>query len=306
MSLLSVVLPSYNEEEMLSVTARRLSSLLREEKIEYQLIFVDDGSRDGTWDKIREVAGQDPNITGVRFSRNFGKEAAVFAGLACSKGDCTAVMDCDLQHPPETLVSMYRLWEEGYEVIEGIKKDRGQESIGHRASARMFYKIMSVSTGMDMSKASDFKLMDKKVVEALLNMPERNTFFRAMSSWIGFKSTSVEFDVGERRAGRSKWSTESLIRYAVNSIAAYSSLPMQMVTGAGVFSLLLTLVLGVQTIVKYCTGHAVEGFTTVILLILILGSIVMISLGIIGYYISQIYEEVKARPRYIISKRIGY
>ena len=194
----------------------------------------------------------------------------------------------------------------GFEVIEGITKDRGQESISHRASARLFYKIMSLSTGMDMSKASDFKLMDKKVVEALLNMPERNTFFRAMSSWIGFKSTSVEFDVRERGAGRSKWSTESLIRYAVNNIAAYSSLPMQMVTGAGVFSLLLTLVLGVQTIVRYFTGHAVEGFTTVILLILILGSIVMISLGIIGYYISQIYEEVKARPRYIISKRIGY
>jgi dolichol-phosphate mannosyltransferase len=170
----------------------------------------------------------------------------------------------------------------------------------------MFYKIMSVSSGLDMSKASDFKLMDKKVVEALLNMSERNTFFRAMSSWIGFKSTSVEFDVEERRAGQSKWSPESLIRYAVNSIAAYSSLPMQMVTGAGVFSLLLTLVLGIQTIVRYFTGHAVEGFTTVILLILILGSIVMISLGIIGYYISQIYEEVKARPRYIISKRIGF
>lgn len=306
MSLLSVVLPSYNEEEMLSVTAGRLSRLLQEEKIEYQLIFVDDGSRDRTWDRICEVAEKDPDITGIRFSRNFGKEAAVFAGLACAKGDCTAVMDCDLQHPPETLVSMYRLWEEGYEVIEGIKKDRGQESISHRASARLFYKIMSLSTGMDMSKASDFKLMDKKVVEALLNMPERNTFFRAMSSWIGFKSTSVEFDVRERGAGRSKWSTESLIRYAVNNIAAYSSLPMQMVTGAGVFSLLLTLVLGVQTIVRYFTGHAVEGFTTVILLILILGSIVMISLGIIGYYISQIYEEVKARPRYIISKRIGY
>ena len=278
MSLLSVVLPSYNEEEMLSVTAGRLSRLLQEEKIEYQLIFVDDGSRDRTWDRICEVAEKDPDITGIRFSRNFGKEAAVFAGLACAKGDCTAVMDCDLQHPPETLVSMYRLWEEGYEVIEGIKNDRGQESISHRASARLFYKIMSLSTGMDMSKASDYKLMDKKVVEALLNMPERNTFFRAMSSWIGFKSTSVEFDVRERGEGRSKWSTESLIRYAVNNIAAYSSLPMQMVTAAGVFSLLLTLVLGVQTIVRYFTGHAVEGFTTVILLILILGSIVMISL----------------------------
>ena len=306
MSLLSIVIPSYNEEDILPSTAQVLGKLLDEEKISHQMIFVDDGSEDSTWDRIVEIADAGDHVTGVRFSRNFGKEAAIIAGLACARGDCTAVMDSDLQHPPETLVRMYRLWEQGYEVVEGVKRERGRESVPHRLSARLFNRIMSQGTRVDMSAASDFKLMDKKVVSALLAMPERNTFFRAMSSWIGFKTCSVEFDVKERSAGTSKWSTMSLIRYAINNIAAYSSLPMQLVTGAGIFSLILSVILGIQTIVRYASGHAVEGFTTVILLILLLGSIVMISLGIIGYYISQIYEEVKARPRYIISDMTGY
>ena len=305
MALLSVILPSYNEEEILSLTARRLGEVLSKEDIAYQLVFVDDGSDDGTWDRIREAADADPGITGIRFSRNFGKEAAIFAGLAWSRGDCAAVMDCDLQHPPETLVKMYRLWEEGYEVIEGVKKSRGSESRIHSLSARAFNRIMSGATHIDMSAASDFKLLDRRAVDVLLHMPERNTFFRAMSCWIGFKTATVQFDVMEREAGSSKWSTRSLVHYAITNIAAYSSLPMQMVTGAGVFSLLLSLILGIHTIAKYLSGHAVEGFTTVILLILLLGSIVMISLGIIGYYISQIYEEVKARPRYIVSQTIA-
>lgn len=305
MSVLSIVLPSYNEEAMIPTTVAVLEEILNQENISHQLIFVDDGSTDGSWEKITQLSKEYSCITGIQFSRNFGKEAAIFAGLACATGDCTAVMDCDLQHPPQTLVKMFRLWEEGYEVIAGVKRDRGKESFMHRLCARIFNGIMSKEIQIDMSAASDFKLMDKKVVKALLAMPERKMFFRAMSSWIGFKTTTVAFDVQDRSAGRSKWSTMSLVRYALNNIAAYSSLPMQLVTGAGVFSLILSLVLGVQTIAKYCSGRAVEGFTTVILLILLLGSIIMISLGIIGYYISRIYEEVRARPRYIISKMLN-
>ncbi len=302
MRVLSVVIPAYNEEDMIERVCTSLKDILTGEGIDYQIVLVDDGSKDHTWDRIREAAAADSRIKGIHFSRNFGKEAAIFAGLACAGGDCMAVMDCDLQHPPETLVTMYRLWEQGYEVIEGVKKNRGRESLFHRASAGLFYKIMSNATRMDMSDASDFKLLDRKAAMVLLDMPERNTFFRAMSSWIGFKTKTVEFEIRERDSGSSKWSTSSLIHYAVTNIAAYSSLPMQFVTGAGVFSLLLSLILGLQTIIRYCSGHAVEGFTTVILLILLLGSIMMISLGIIGYYIAQIYDEVKKRPRYIISR----
>lgn len=304
MAKLSVVLPAYNEEAMLLKAAETLKEILEKEKIEYQLIFVDDGSRDQTWSLITEAAHRDSHVTGIHFSRNFGKEAAIFAGLANAEGDCAAVMDCDLQHPPQTLVQMYRLWQEGYEVVEGVKRTRGKESAIHRASAGLFYKIMSSATKIDMSRASDFKLMDRRAVDSLLEMPERNAFFRAMSSWIGFRSTTVEFDVQEREAGESKWSTRSLIRYAITNIVGYSSAPMQMVTGAGAVVFLMAVVLGIQTLVKYFSGHAVEGFTTVILLLLFIGSVIMISLGIIGYYISRIYEEVKGRPRYIISRKI--
>ena len=304
MPVLSIVLPAYNEEAMLKKTADILKQILSGAQINYELVFVDDGSKDATWRKIEEAAQTDPYVHGIHFSRNFGKEAAIFAGLASASGDCVAVMDCDLQHPPETLVEMFRLWEQGYEVVEGVKRSRGKESALHKASAGMFYKLMSKATKIDMSRASDFKLMDRKAVDTLLEMPERNAFFRAMSSWIGFKSTTIEFDVQEREAGESKWSTKSLIKYAITNIVGYSSAPMQIVTGAGVVVFLLGVILGIQTLVHYFSGHAVEGFTTVILLILIIGSIIMISLGIIGYYISRIYEEVKGRPRYIISKKI--
>jgi dolichol-phosphate mannosyltransferase len=303
--MLSVVLPAYNEEKMIQKAADTIGQILMEARIDYEIVFVNDGSKDGTWNEIERVAAQNPHIMGIQFSRNFGKESAMLAGLAHAQGDCCVVMDCDLQHPPQTLVQMYRLWEDGYEVVEGVKHTRGKESVLHRASAGMFYRIISRAVHIDMSRASDFKLLDRKAVDALLALPERNVFFRALSSWVGFKSTSVEFDVQERTEGESKWSTWSLVKYAVKNIVSFSTVPMQCVTVAGILVFLLAIVLGIQSLIRYFTGHAVEGFTTVILLILIIGSIIMISLGIIGYYIAKIYEEVKCRPRYLISRTIG-
>ena len=303
--MLSIVIPAYNEEKMILKTTEVVSGIMEREKIPFELVFVNDGSKDQTWEMIEKAAEKNSHVTGIRFSRNFGKESAIFAGLANAEGDCIAVMDCDLQHPPETLVEMYRLWEQGYEVIEGVKRSRGKESILHRASAGMFYKIMSKAVQIDMSRASDFKLMDRKAVEALLSMPERNAFFRALSSWVGYRTTSVEFDVQERTEGESKWSTWSLIKYAVRNIVGFSSAPLQMITVAGVLTLLLAVVLGIQSLVKYFCGHALEGFTTVILLLLSIGSLIMLSLGVIGIYIAKIYEEVKGRPRYFIARKIS-
>ena len=303
--MLSIVIPAYNEEKMILKTTDVVSGIMEREKIPFELVFVNDGSKDRTWEMIEKAAEKNSHVTGIRFSRNFGKESAIFAGLANAEGDCIAVMDCDLQHPPETLVEIYRLWEQGYEVIEGVKRSRGKESILHRASAGMFYKIMSKAVQIDMSRASDFKLMDRKAVEALLSMPERNAFFRALSSWVGYRTTCVEFDVQERTEGESKWSTWSLIKYAVRNIVGFSSAPLQMITVAGVLTLLLAVVLGIQSLVKYFCGHALEGFTTVILLLLIIGSLIMLSLGVIGIYIAKIYEEVKGRPRYFIARKIS-
>jgi len=304
MSRLSVVLPAYNEEQMLAKTCRTLKKILDLAEINYELVIVDDGSTDQTWKIIEETAEKDRNVTGVHFSRNFGKEAAIVAGLAQASGNAVAVMDCDLQHPPEVLVKMYRLWEQGYEVVEGIKKSRGTETVFHRKSAGFFYRIMSRATGFNMENASDFKLLDRKAVESVLSMPERSMFFRATSSWVGFKSTSVIFEVQEREAGESKWSTGSLIRYAFRNIVAFTTLPLQFVTiGAG-GCFICSLLLLIYSLVRYFTGHAVEGYTTLLIVMLFIGSAVMMSLGIIGYYIARIYEEVKRRPRYIVSRII--
>lgn len=303
--MLSVVIPAYNEGHMILTAADAIGKVLSEAGIPHELLFVDDGSRDDTWDYILQAADKSAAVRGLSFSRNFGKEAAVFAGLEGAKGDCVAVIDCDLQHPCEKLVDMYRLWEQGWEVVNGVKVSRGKESAAHGLAAKCFYKLISGAVKLDMSRASDFKLMDRKVVDALLGLTEHKTFFRALVGWVGFKTTEVEFSVAERTEGATHWSTLSLIRYAVSNITSFSAAPMQAVTVLGVITLLMAFVLGIQTLVRWATGTAADGFTTVILLLLLIGSILMISLGIIGYYIAQIFAELKGRPRYLVARTCG-
>ena len=300
--MLSVVIPSYNEEKNISNTAKVISGVLENASIPYELIFVNDGSKDNTWEEICKASGE--HIRGVCFSRNFGKEPAIFAGLAEASGECAVVIDCDLQHPPLTLVEMYALWKEGYEVVEGVKSDRGEESKVHGFAAKTFYSIISKSVKIDMSRASDFKLMDRKALDVLLAMPERNTFFRALSSWVGFKTTYVEYEVAERFDGETKWSTKSLIKYAIDNISSFSTVPMQLVTLLGSVIFVISIIFSIISLVQKIMGVSTSGFTTVIILLGFIGSIIMISLGIIGYYIAKIYNEVKGRPRYIVSKRI--
>ena len=298
--LLSIVIPAFNEEENICNTAKVVQTLMDEAQIPYEIIFVSDGSSDSTFDKVLELAKADRRIRGLEFSRNFGKEPAMFAGLSAIKGGCAVVMDCDLQHPPQTIVKMYRKWLEGFEVVEGMKNTRGKESLFHRFFATTFYGIISAFTGFDMENSSDFKLLDKKVVQVLLDMPERKTFFRAMSFWAGFKSCQVHYDVAERAFGTTKWSFFKLARYAVSNIVSYSTRPLTIVSYMGVISLLAGVVVGIQTLINWASGKALEGFTTVILLLLLLGGAILLGLGIIGGYISAIYQEVKKRPRYVV------
>lgn len=300
--MLSVILPAFNEEASVPLATERISAILADAGIENELIFIDDGSQDGTWAEIGKSMRRRENIVGVRFSRNFGKEAAIFAGLEAAKGDCCVVMDCDLQHPPEKLPEMFRLWQDGYEVVEGVKEERGNEGAAHRAAANGFYAIISRLTKLDMAASSDFKLLDRKVVDALNAMPERNTFFRALSYWAGFKTVKLPYQVAERAAGKSKWSTRSLIRYALTNIVAFSSAPLHIVTVLGALLLVIAVVFGAISLYQKIVGVALGGFTTVILLQLFTGSITMISLGIIGMYIAKIYEETKRRPRYLIAE----
>lgn len=304
-NLLSIILPAYNEQDNIRNTFLTIHAILKENSIPFEAIFIDDGSSDSTYTQIQELSTQHSEAKGISFSRNFGKEAAIFAGLEAASGSCCLVMDCDLQHPPALIPEMYRLWEEGYEVVEGIKSSRGKENPFHTLCAKGFYHLISSATGIDMSQASDFKLLDRKAVDALLILPERAPFFRALSSWVGFKTTTIPFEVQERVAGTSKWSLLSLVKYAIRNITSFSGVPMQLVTLLGWIMLLASAALGIQSLYRYFSGTALEGFTTVILLQLIIGSVLMISLGIIGHYISRIYDEIKARPRYIIRQRCG-
>jgi dolichol-phosphate mannosyltransferase len=197
---------------------------------------------------------------------------------------------------------MYRLWLEGYEIVEGVKSDRGKESAIYRGMSGVFYKILSRFTGFNLKNTSDFKLIDRAVANVLLQMPERKTFFRALTFWTGFKSCQVTYEVAERAAGTTKWSTRSLIRYAFSNIISFSSAPLNIVTVIGIASLFFSLILGTQTLIRWICGNAIEGFTTVILLMLLLGGSILLGLGLIGQYIAAIYDEVKQRPRYIIHR----
>ncbi len=301
--MLSVIIPAYNEEKCILHAYEAINSLLTENKIEGEFIFIDDGSKDKTYETISALSKEKDNVTGLHFSRNFGKESAISAGLASVKGDCAVVIDCDLQHPPEKIVEMYRLWEEGYEIVEGIKKERGQEKKMHSLGAKIFYSVISRMAGFDMANSSDFKLLDRKVVDVLNKMPERG-FFRAISYWVGYNKATVEYDVAQRVDGDSKWSTRGLVKYAISNISSYSTAPMQIVTALGVVMLIISLIFGVWALIDKIVGRALEGMTTVIIITIFIGSIIMISLGIIGYYIARIYEEIKGRPKYIISSTV--
>lgn len=303
--MLSVVIPSYREEGIIEKAAQTISEILSKAQIAYELIFVDDGSNDGTWFKICEVRKLNPNVRGIRFSRNFGKEAAILAGLCAATGDCTAVMDCDLQHPPKLLIDMYKMWQSGIEIVEAVKRERGRESLLRRIAANTFYKFMSKATGVDMTSSSDYKLLDKRVVEVLVSMPERVTFFRAMSSWVGFKRESIEFDVEERFSGVSKWSLISLIKYALRNIVSYSALAIYFASMLGALSTLAAFILLVARVIYSVSKHVDFGMDYVILVsIFLMSGIILIFQGVTGYYISNMLYEIKARPRYIVAEEV--
>lgn len=300
----TVVIPVYNEELLIRENVGVIAGFLTQAGTRFTILLVDDGSKDSTWQKLKELSNENNYVKALRLSRNFGKEAAICAGLEEADGDACIIMDSDLQHPPQLIPEMIRLWrDEGYDVIEGVKSSRGNESLVKKVGAGMFYSILSRLSGLDMQQASDFKLLDRKVVDAWKSMSERGTFFRGMSAWVGYNRKSLPFSVGTRTRGTSKWSVLNLFTLAIKAITSFSSFPLHIVTFIGVFFLIGALVLGIQTIYMKVSGMALSGFTTVILLLLIIGSALMISLGIIGSYIARIYDEVKFRPRYIVSEK---
>lgn len=304
-SKLSVVIPVYQEGGHILNSIQVISNILNQNNINHEFVLVDDGSKDNTWQQLELLVLQQHNITAIRLSRNFGKESALCAGLESADGDMIVVMDADLQHPPELIPEMVRIWrEEGYDVVEGVKNTRGKEKFVYKFCAKIFYKFIYKTSSINLSNASDYKLLDKKVIVAWKQMPERTTFFRGMSAWVGFSRKQIGFDVQRRVDGESKWSIIRLIKLAMNAITSYTTVPLHLITMLGLLLFIISIGLGIQTLYMKASGQALNGFTTVILLQLIIGSSIMISLGIIGIYLTKIYHEVKARPRYLISKCI--
>ena len=300
---LSVVIPVYQEGNHIRTSIGVIEEVLITNHIAYEFVLVDDGSKDTTWEELKHMAQSNGHVLAIRLSRNFGKESTLCAGLEHAAGDMILVMDSDLQHPPALIPEMVKAWrEEGYDVVEGIKSSRGKENPVYKLCASFFYYIIYKTADIDLGQASDFKLLDRKVVEAWKEMPERAIFFRGMSAWLGFDRKQILFDVAERVDGKSKWSLLRLIRLAVNAITSYTSIPLHFITILGIVMFVWGFLMGLQTLYMYFSGRALSGFTTVILLLLIIGSSIMISLGMIGIYLTKIYKEVKARPRYLISK----
>jgi glycosyltransferase involved in cell wall biosynthesis len=304
--LLSVVVPFYNESASVSSLLDALYPVLEKTACRFEVVAIDDGSSDETWQQLKVALPHRRGLKLIRLSRNFGKEAAVSAGLEKASGDAIIVLDGDLQHPPELINQMVPLWSQrGFEIVEAVKEARGTESVLYRLGAGLFYKLFRILTGYDLEPSSDFKLMDRKVVDAWRRMEESNLFFRGMIAWLGFRRTQIGFAVQNRAAGVGKFTLPRLLRFAVTAMTAFSTSALHIITILGFAFFALAIVIGARTLYLYFLGTAVTGFTTVILLQLLIGAALMVSLGILGEYLARIYTEVKRRPRYIMSEVIA-
>jgi glycosyltransferase involved in cell wall biosynthesis len=298
-------MPVYREGAHIVSILEQARDAVESSGMAHEFVLVDDGSPDDTWRILSEISSNFPNLAAVRLSRNFGKEAALCAGIEMARGDAVIVMDADGQHPISLIPEMIRQWvDSGAAIVEGVKASRGKETALNRVGARLFYSTWTRLSGFDLTAASDFKLLDRRAVEAYLQMDERSVFFRGMTAWLGFERKQIPFEVAGRAGGKSTWSIFRLFRLALTGITAFSALPLQLVTLAGFLFLLFALLFGAQTLYVLIEGHAVSGFATIIFLLLIIGSALMISLGIIGEYVARIYEEVKGRPRFVVSESI--
>jgi dolichol-phosphate mannosyltransferase len=296
---LSVVVPLYNEAAVVPRLVEVVVGVLEALGRPFELVLVDDGSGDGTADVIDRLAATDPRIAPVVLSRNFGKEAALAAGLDAARGAAVVLMDGDLQHPPEVIPELVARWDAGAHVVHGVKEHRGDESAAYRAASGVFNGLMSTAIGRDFSRESDFKLLDRVAVDAVCALPERVRFFRGLVAWVGFQTDEVPFRVADRVGGDTSWSTWSLARYAVRNLVAFTSLPLRIIAGVGFAVTGFGVLLSLLTLYNWANGTAVDGFTTTIIAVLVVGGANLLSLGVVSLYVAVVYEELKARPVYV-------
>lgn len=310
MKLLSVIVPSYNEEENVFDFYAELmknEAFFKQRELDVEIIYVDDGSKDKTVEKVKELAGKDKRVHLVSFSRNFGKEAAIYAGLQKAKGDYAVLMDCDLQDPPSLLPEMFRNMDEGYDSVATRRVSRKGEPPIRSFFARMFYRIMNkISRTEIVDGARDYRLMKRQVVDSILAMAEYNRFTKGIFGWVGYETKWLEYENIERKKGETKWSFWKLFLYSLEGIIAFSTVPLTIASVAGVFFCLVAFVIIIVTIVrKMMFGDPTSGWPSLVCIIMMVSGVQLFCLGIVGQYLSKTYMEVKRRPIYLVREEIG-
>ncbi len=309
MKKISVVIPMYYEEEVVNICYERIKSVvLNLQKYEYEIIFINDGSKDKTLELLEEIAKKDDNVKVISFSRNFGHQAAVSAGLKEVTGDVVAIMDADLQDPPELIPDMIKLWEDGNEVIYGKRKKRKGESTFKLLSAKMFYNILNSLSDVEIPKdTGDFRLVDRKVVDTINSMPEHNKFLRGLFSWVGYKQYPFEYERQERAKGKTKYPFKKMFKLALDGLFGFSSKPLKMVGGLGLFSIVVSIIVLIYSVLSYVFkwNNLTTGWASIMVTITFFSGIILLSLWMIGEYIGRIYDESKKRPEYIVDKKIN-
>ena len=304
--VISAVIPAYNESKGLKEAINKIAEILEACEKNWEIVIVDDGSSDQTYQQVVQLAKADSRIKGIALSRNFGKEAAMLAGLEHAKGEAVIILDADLQHPPGFIPEMIDKWRSGAQIVHAVKRSRKDDSAGKKAAAYCINQLISSLGGININNSSDFKLLDREIVDILVHrLPERERFFRGLTSWLGFAEEYIYFDVATRQGDESKWSFWSLLELAITALTSFTSLPLRIVTFLGFATMILGFFVAGDTILSLIKGQSVSGFATIIISLLLIGSFIMISLGIIGEYIAKIYEEVKARPHYLIKASVG-
>jgi glycosyltransferase involved in cell wall biosynthesis len=304
---ISCVIPCLNEQANLNVLLPALITVLKQLSSDYEIIVIDDGSTDDTGISMPDWARRYPQIVYMQLSRNFGKEAALTAGLEAARGDVIVTMDADLQHPPALIPKMFQRWQDGVEMVYAVRASRADESFFKRMGSRLFYKLMRGSNGLHVPpNAGDFRLMDRAVVDALLLLPERNRFMKGLFAWVGFRSEPFLYEPPERLHGKSCFKPLRLFGLAVDGLTAFTTWPLRLLSVAGICLSLLSFLYGILIVVTYLLfGDPVQGWATLITVILFFAGINLISLGVVGEYVARIFSEVKSRPVYLVRRRAG-
>ncbi len=306
--LLSVVVPVYNEQEVIDETFRRLSEVFKDYFMEVEYIFINDGSRDNTYSKLKDIAARNNQVRVINFARNFGHQIAITAGMDYAKGDAIVIIDADLQDPPEIILKMVDKWMEGYQVVYGRRLHRDGETIFKKLTAKIFYRFLDSMTDVKLPvDVGDFRLIDRKVCDAMKCLPERSRYVRGLVSWVGFKQTSVDYHREKRFAGETKYPLKKMLKLAGDGIFSFSYKPLKLATFIGMLvSALSFIYLIIVLVQKFIKNDVVSGWASSIAVTLFLNGVMLIVLGIMGEYVGRIYEEVKARPLYIVGELTGF